>query len=63
MTNNQAQSYAVLALNELIRQNLISVNTPNIKQVLKTLNSEMSYLFGRLSEEEAEQQALKLFFL
>lgn len=50
MTNSEAQAYAIVALNNLIKAGIIRVT--NNKSLLSKLDSEMYYLFDRYSECE-----------
>lgn len=50
MTNPEAQAYAMVALNNLIKAGIIRVT--NNKSLLLKLDSEMYYLFDRYSEDE-----------
>lgn len=50
MTNSESQAYAVVALNNLIKVDIIKVK--NKKEVLNKLDKEMYYLMDRYSEDE-----------
>jgi hypothetical protein len=54
MTNSQCQSYAIIALQNLIRAGKIKVNDKNI---YKVLDHELYYVFDTVGEEEAEEKA------
>jgi len=58
MTNNEAQAYAVVALNGLIKAGIIK--TKNKKGLLKDLDREMYYLMDRYSEDEIVEYMEKL---
>lgn len=58
MTNTEAQSYAVVALRNLIKAGIIK--TVNITEVLHKLDSEMHYLFDFYSEDEMQKMANRL---
>jgi len=50
MTNSEAQAYAMVALNNLIKAGIIKAK--NNKNILDSLDREMYYLFDRYSEDE-----------
>jgi len=50
MTNNEAQSYAVVALYNLIKVGAVKVI--NKKEILNKLDREMYYLMDNYSEDE-----------
>jgi hypothetical protein len=61
MTNAQAQAYAIIALKNLLEAGHVKkASDLTISQVLNALDSEMYYLFDRLSEEDAEYKAERI---
>ncbi len=57
MTNSQAQAYAVIALRNLIEADIIRSNDKNIYHIM---DRELYSLFDYISEEEAEERAVKI---
>jgi hypothetical protein len=55
MTSNQAQAYAVIALNELILAGVIKVEDKN--EVLRRMEKEMFVVIHSIREQEAERKA------
>lgn len=57
MTNAQCQAYAIIAVQNLIRDGIIKANA---KEVYRAIYRELYYLFDEISEEEeAEERAAK----
>jgi hypothetical protein len=54
LTNSQCQSYAIIALRNLIRAGVVKTNDKNIYH---TLDHELYYIFDMIGEEEAEEKA------
>lgn len=60
MTNAQAQAYAVIALNRLIGSGYTKTTGCEKKQLCKLLDREMYDLMDIMSEEEAEEKAIRI---
>ena len=57
MNNSEAQAYAMVALRNLIKADVIKVK--NTKDILRSLDMEMYYLMDRFSEDEVIEIAEK----
>lgn len=55
MTNNEAQSYAIVALYNLLKAGVIL--SSDHQEAMRKLDGEMYYLMDRYSEEEIEEMA------
>ena len=57
MTNAQCQAYAVIAVRNLIRDDIIKADT---KDACRAIDRELYYLFDFISEKEAEKKAIRI---
>lgn len=57
MTNSQCQSYAIIAVRNLIRDGVLKAIDRNIYQVL---DHELHEIFDWVEEEEAEEKAARI---
>ncbi len=57
MTNSQCQSYAIIALRNLIQAGIIKTNDKN---VYKVLDYELYCIFDMVGEEEVEETAARI---
>lgn len=57
MTNAQCQAYAVIAVRNIIRDGIIKADT---KDACRAIDRELYDLFDLISEEEAEEKAIRI---